>query len=240
MKIAMWSGPRNISTAMMRSWGNRPDCFVCDEPLYAHYLQVTGFPHPGASETLAAHQTDWRRVVTWLTGEIPEGKSLFYQKQMAHHLLPHIETEWLNCVENCFLIREPEEMLTSLVEFIPQPVLTDTGLPQQWQIFQQILKTRNEIPPVLDARDVLLDPGAMLHKLCDRLGIEFYESMLQWPPGPRATDGAWADFWYAKVYQTTQFGQYQRKADRVPESMQGLLKSCRAIYDRLYEFRLQL
>jgi len=239
MKIAMWSGPRNISTAMMRSWGNRPDCFVCDEPLYAHYLQVTGLPHPGAKETLATQESDWRKVVAWLTGPIPENKQIFYQKQMAHHLLPKIETAWLNQVENCFLIREPAEMITSLIEFIPQPTLSDTGLPQQWQIFEQVRRLRSAVPPILDAKDVLLNPRTMLVQLCDILGIKFYEEMLQWPAGPRETDGAWSKYWYAKVEHTTEFGKYQPKNDPVPEHLQNLLAECDSIYQRLYAHRLK-
>ena len=134
----MWSGPRNISTAMMRSWGARPDTIVCDEPLYAHYLKVTGLPHPGAAETLAAHETDWRKVVAWLTGPLPDGKAVFYQKHMTHHMLPNIELGWVHELTNCFLIREPREMITSLLEFIPKPRIEDTGLPQQVRIFEMI------------------------------------------------------------------------------------------------------
>ena len=129
--IAMWSGPRNISTAMLRSWGNRQDTFVCDEPLYAHYLEQTGLDHPGAREVIEHHETDWRKVVRWLTGPVPEGRRLFYQKHMAHHLLPDIGREWLTDLTHCFLIREPREMLTSLIRKTTQPTLEDTRLPQQ-------------------------------------------------------------------------------------------------------------
>src|SRR5438105_2443889 len=119
IRIAMWSGPRTISTAMMRSWGNRPDTFVCDEPLYAHYLLVTGAPHPGAAEVIHRHETDWRKVTEWLTGPVPEGKRIFYQKHMAHHLLPDIGEEWLAALTHGFLIRDPEEMLPSLLRVLP-------------------------------------------------------------------------------------------------------------------------
>lgn len=239
MKIAMWSGPRNISTALMRSWGNRPDCYVCDEPLYAHYLKVTGLPHPGAAETIASHESNWRKVVDWLTGEIPDGKSLFYQKQMAHHLLPGIETDWLNELENCFLIREPREMITSLIEFIPQPTASDTGLPQQEKIFEQVVARTGETPPVLDARETLLNPRDMLNKLCDRLGIAFTDAMLSWPPGFRGTDGVWAKHWYAKVEHTTEFAKYRPKEDHVPAELNNTLDECNAIYQRLYQHRIK-
>src|SRR5262245_40777183 len=138
VRIAMWSGPRNISTAMMRSWGNRPDTFVCDEPLYAHYLQQTGIDHPGAAEVIATHERDWARVVDWLTGPIPDGKPIFFQKRMAHHLLPQIDRTWLGLVSNAFLIRAPREMLASLAKVLPHPTVADTGLPQQVEIFEWV------------------------------------------------------------------------------------------------------
>lgn len=237
-RIAMWSGPRNISTAMMRAWGNRPDTIVCDEPLYAHYLSRTGLPHPGADEVIAAHECDWRKVVAWLTGPLPAGKSVFYQKQMAHHLLPEIELDWLDEVTNCFLIREPREMITSLIEFIPRPTVEDTGLPQQANIFEMIQRRTGRIPPVLDARDVLENPGGLLTALCDAVGVPFQETMLQWPPGPRETDGVWARHWYAKVDKTNTFGPYRAKPDEVPADLLDVLDQCNDLYNTLSQHRL--
>ncbi|MCO6459747.1 MAG: hypothetical protein J5I93_31020 [Pirellulaceae bacterium] len=238
LRLAMWSGPRNISTAMMRAWGNRPDTVVCDEPLYAHYLQATGLQHPGGAETIAAHETDWQRVVDWLTGPLPAGKSVFYQKQMAHHLLPQIGRDWLDQLTHCFLIRQPSEMLTSLLEFLPHPTLADTGLPQQVEIFERVARRLGRTPPVLDARDVLQDPGRVLARLCDQVGVAFDERMLHWPPGPRATDGVWAKYWYQKVEQTTGFAPYRPKPEVVPDHLQGLLAECQPLYERLYRHRL--
>ena len=154
----MWSGPRNISTALMRSWGNRPDTYVSDEPFYAHYLAQTGKNHPGAEEVLALHEQDWRKVVAWLTGPIPENRSVFYQKHMTHHLLPGMDRGWLEQVQSCFLIRDPREMLTSLVQKLDRPLLEDTGLPQQVEIFELVRDRTGRIPPVIDSKDVLLDP----------------------------------------------------------------------------------
>jgi hypothetical protein len=238
LRIAMWSGPRNISTAMMRSWGSRPDTFVCDEPLYAYYLQKTGLAHPLADEIIRTHDPDWRRVVAWLTGEIPHGKTIFYQKQMAHHLLPEIEWDWTDRLTNCFLIREPSEMLTSLLEFLPSPILSDTGLPQQWEIFERVRRRTGQIPPVLDARDVLENPRGLLTQLCEQVQTPFLESMLRWEPGRRDTDGVWAKHWYAKVEQSTSFSPYQSKPDVVPDSLLPLLKECQTIYEKLHAFRL--
>lgn len=235
----MWSGPRNISTAMMRAWENRPETLVCDEPLYGHYLLQTGLPHPGADEVIASQETDWRKVVDWLTGPLPAGKSIFYQKHMAHHLLPHIELDWLDQLTNCFLVREPREMLTSLIEFIPQPTLADTGLPQQLQIFQRVQQQQGRSPAVLDARDVLRNPRGMLESWCRWLQVPFTESMLHWPAGRRPTDGIWARHWYAKVEQTTGFGAYEPKQLPVPEQLRPLLDQCQPIYELLSQHRLE-
>ena len=136
----MWCGPRNISTALMRAWGNRPDTFVVDEPLYAHYLRETRPPHAMADEIIERYEADWEKVAAWLTGPIPGGNSIFYQKQMCHHMLPGIGRDWLGQVTNCFLIREPREMLTSLMKKLPNPTLADTALPQQLGLFNHVRK----------------------------------------------------------------------------------------------------
>jgi hypothetical protein len=238
LRIAMWSGPRNISTALMRSWGNRPDTFVCDEPFYGHYLQHTGIAHPGADEVVRHQETDWRKVVGWLTGPIPEGKAIFYQKHMAHHLLPHMDRAWLDQVTNCFLIREPREMLTSLLHFLPQPTLADTGLPQQVEIFDLVRERTGTTPPVIDARDVLENPRGVLGLLCDALGVAFTEKMLSWPPGPRDTDGIWAKHWYAAVEKTTSYQPYTPKPEPVPEQLHELQEKCLKLYRQLHAHRL--
>ena len=139
----MWSGPRNISTAMMRAWGNRADTFVIDEPFYAFYLRATGKEHPGADEVIASGETDWRKVIAQLTGPIPNGKRIFFQKQMAHHLLPEVDREWLVAVSNCFLIRDPREVIASYVKKREDPVLEDLGFMQQAEIFD-FVRTRSE------------------------------------------------------------------------------------------------
>ena len=154
----MWSGPRNVSTALMRSWGNREDTVVIDEPLYAHYLAVTGRAHPGREQVIAHHETNWRRVVEMLLGPQPPGTRIFYQKQMSHHLLPDIGREWLSRVTNAFLIRDPRAMLASLAEKLEEFTLADTGLPQQVEIFDHVLATTGRVPPVVDSADLLAAP----------------------------------------------------------------------------------
>ena len=235
----MWSGPRNISTAMMRSWGNRDDCFVCDEPLYAHYLQHTRLEHPGADEIVAHHEADWRKVVDWLTGEIPEGRRIFYQKQMTHHLLPQIGRDWLDSLTHVFLIREPREMITSYLVRRETMQLEDTGLPQQLEIFERVTRRLGQAPPVIDSRDVLENPREILAALCDRLGLPFSEKMLAWPAGRRETDGIWAKHWYDAVERSTGFQPYRPKPDNVPEDHRELERACDEIYGQLHARRLQ-
>lgn len=238
VRLAMWSGPRNISTAMMRAWGSRADTFVCDEPLYAYYLKTTGAPHPGADEVLAHQENDWKKVVDWLTGPIPEGKSVFYQKHMTHHLLPEISREWLLELTNCFLIRDPREVITSYMKKAYEPSAEDAGFPQQVEIFQWVREHSGTVPPVLDARDVLENPRRMLGRLCDTLGLEFSDQMLSWEPGFRETDGIWAKHWYAEVVKSTGFQPYRVKPDQVPAQLQHVYETCQSCYSQMYQHRL--
>lgn len=239
-RIAMWSGPRNISTAMMRSWGNRPDTFVCDEPFYAHYLHVTGREHPGAAEVIANGETDWRKVIAQLTGDVPNGKRVFYQKQMTHHLLPKIEREWLGAVTNCFLIRDPREVIASYIKKNNDPTLEDIGFVQQAEIFDWVRAKTGSIPPVIDARDVLENPRKILGLLCAAVGVEFMDSMLSWAAGLRETDGIWAKHWYSEVETSTTFRKpSSREPEPVPERLQGVYRRSGECYDRLYRYRLR-
>jgi len=235
----MWSGPRNISTAMMRAWENRPDTIVCDEPLYAHYLKETGAPHPGAQLVIAAYETDWKKVVHKLTGEIENGASIYFQKHMTHHLLPNMDKSWLDDLTNCFLIREPREMLTSLIKVIPNPTIEDTGLTQQIELFKHVSQRTKTTPPVLDARQVLENPRQALGMLCEATNIEFDEAMLEWPAGSRETDGIWEKFWYERIATTTSFCSYASKEEEVPEHLLSLLDQCNALYAWIFEQRLQ-
>jgi hypothetical protein len=236
--IAMWSGPRNISTAMMRAWGNRPDTFVIDEPFYAYYLKAAGKKHPGANEVIATGQTDWRKVVAQLTGPIPESKSIFFQKQMAHHLLPDVDREWLGAVTSCFLLRDPREVISSYVRKREDPELEDLGFVQQAEIFDFICTRTKSIPPVVDAKDVLENPEKILRLLCDAVGVEFCDSMLSWPAGLRETDGVWAKHWYGEVAKTTSFQPYRPRHGELPERFREIYDRCREYYQRLYEYRL--
>ena len=239
LRIAMWSGPRNISTAMMRSWENRKDTVVVDEPFYAHYLAVTGKSHPGAGEVVAVGETDWRKVVTRLTTDQPPGKEIFYQKQMAHHLLPEMKRGWLTRLTNCFLIRDPAEVIVSYLKKNEDPTEYDLGFPQQAAIFAFVRRQTGLVPPVLDARDFLQNPERILRILCGRLGIAFDRAMLSWPPGTRESDGVWARHWYGEVARSTGFAPYRERKVKVPAPLREIEARCRRCYEELYPHRLR-
>lgn len=231
-RVAMWSGPRNLSTAMMRSFGNRADCTVVDEPLYAAYLAETGLDHPGREGVIASQPTDWRVVCSGLTsGPVPT--ELQYQKHMTHHLLPGIDRAALAGLHHAFLVRDPERVLTSYAKVRQEPTLDDLGLPQQVELFERYGG------PVVDAADVLRNPRATLSALCAALDIGFDDAMLEWPTGPRDTDGVWARHWYAGVEASSGFAPYSPgSGDPLPDHLQPLLERCRPYYEAVAAYRL--
>ncbi len=239
LRLAMWSGPRNISTAMLRAWENRADTLVVDEPLYAFYLAATGKQHPMAEEVIAAGEPDWRTASARLTTGDTAGKRIFYQKQMTHHLLPEVGREWLAGLTNCFLIRDPAEVIVSYIKKNDDPLLEDLGFVQQAEIFDWVRERSGAIPPVIDARDVLQEPARMLPLLCAAVGVEFDPAMLAWPPGLRETDGVWARHWYSEVAQSTGFAPYRAARVEVPMRLRDIETRCRECYDRLYPHRLR-
>jgi Sulfotransferase domain len=238
VRIAMWSGPRNISTALMRAFENRSDTAVTDEPLYGHFLLRTGLDHPGREEVIRAQETDWQKVTAALLGPVPDGKPIWYQKHMTHHLLPEIGRAWLDRLTNCFLIRDPHAVLASYVRTRAQPSLEDLGLPQQVELFEQLHARTGRAPPVVDAADVLTDPSRTLGLLCQAIGIPFSQRMLSWPAGRRPTDGVWAPHWYASVWRSTGFRPY-RPAPALPTRIRPLADACRPLYRRLHAYRLR-
>lgn len=240
LRIAMWSGPRNISTAMMRAWENRPDAVVCDEPFYAYYLATTGAPHPMAAEIIAAGPTEWREVVRRLT-QTAIDRPIFYQKQMTHHLLPEVDRGWLSGVTNCFLIRSPDEVIRSYLKKNYRPTALDLGFPQQAEVYDCVAAQSTRPPIVIDARDVLERPRETLGLLCEALGVPMCEEMLSWPPGYRPTDGIWAPHWYGEVVKTTGFAPPRHEPENdetLPAELFDVLRQCEAIYQRLRAVRL--
>ena len=223
----------------MHSWESRGDTFVQDEPFYAHYLQSTGYPHPGADEIIATYETDWRAVAKTLVGPIPDGKRIYYQKHMAHHLLDHMDIDWVLSLTNCFLIRDPREMVLSFTKVVPNMAIDQTGLPQQRRLFDHLRTQLGFVPPVIDARDVLEDPAGILRRLCDAVEVPYLDAMLSWRPGKRESHGIWAKYWYQTVEQTTSFAPYRPRHESVPENLRELVRDCESLYNEMYQFRIQ-
>lgn len=239
-RIAMWSGPRNISTAMMRSFGNRPDTAVWDEPYYAAYLDRTGLDHPMRAEILAAHETDPDRVAAAVLGAVPDGRTVFYQKHMTHHMLPDFDLSWLGAVTSAFLIRDPAPVLASYVKKREAVTLADIGIVQQAEIFDRVADRLGAAPPVVEGADVLADPEGMLSRLCARLGIAFDAAMLSWPAGRRASDGVWAPHWYHAVEASTGFGPPKPEATLadLPAPLARIAEAADPWYRRLAAHRI--
>jgi hypothetical protein len=239
LRVAMWSGPRNISTAMMRAWENRGDCAVSDEPLYAAYLAATGLDHPARDEVIAAGETDPDRVIAALLGPAPGARPVWYQKHMTHHLLPGMAREWIHALTNVLLIRDPGEVVASYLKSRATVAPDDIGLLQQARLFDELADRAGVAPPVIDAADFLQAPEAHLRALCAWLGIEFTGRMLAWPAGPRDSDGIWAPHWYAAVWRSTGFEPWQaREADLAGEAAR-VADACRPAYERLRAQRLR-
>ena len=233
IRIAAWSGPRNISTAMMRAWENREDCVVSDEPMYAHYLHVTQLDHPARDEVIAAGDTDLQRVVDTLRGPIPDGRAVWYQKHMSHHVLPGMNTAWVHDLTNVFLIRDPALVVASYVKSRAEVVPTDIGLLQQAELFDAVAQRLGHAPPVVDAERFLKAPEAQLRVLCSALGVPFTPRMLSWPAGPRASDGVWAPHWYDAVWKSTGFEPWRDKRVPLPPELATVAEACRGAYDAL-------
>jgi hypothetical protein len=239
VRIAMWSGPRNISTALMRAWENRDDCAVWDEPLYGYYLNATGIPHPGAAEVIADQGSDAETIIARCIGPVAGGKRIFYQKHMTLHLLPQLDRGWLSSLTNCFLIREPEAVIASYAAVRSDATLDDIGFVQQAELFEQVCELGAELPLVIDSREFLLDPESMLRAICERLGVEFMPQMLEWPAGPRDSDGVWAKYWYDSVWRSTGFAAYRPRTYDLCAKDQRIASLARPYYEQLYEHRLR-
>jgi len=239
-RIAMWSGPRNISTAMMRAFENRGDCAVVDEPFYAHYLAQTGLDHPGREEVIADGETDWQRVVDGLTGPVPGDHHVFYQKHMTHHMLPHIGHDWFDTATHVFLIRDPREVLASYLKSRPHATAEDIGVLQEASLYEEIARRTGKAPPVIDADEFLKAPEAHLRALCTLLQIPFTPRMLHWPAGPRASDGVWAPYWYDAVLKSTGFEPWRDRDHRVSDAHQPVIDRCMPLYEELFARRIAI
>lgn len=235
-RISLWSGPRNVSTALMYSFRQRSDTTVVDEPLYAYSLERFDIEHPGREEVLSAQDTDGEKVVRdVILG--PVTTPVIFFKNMARHL-QGLDRTFLAELHNVILTRDPAEMLPSFIQQVAHPDLDMTGLPMQMVLLDAILEQGDD-PLVLDARLLLTDPRSVLGELCERIGIPFEEEMLSWPPGPVPEDGVWAKYWYDSVHRSTGFAPYRPKDDTVPERLQPLLAQSAPLYERLVAYAIR-
>jgi hypothetical protein len=232
----MWSGPRTVSTAMMRAWENRPDTVVVDEPLYAFYLSSTGIDHPGRDEVIASQPASWRAVVSSLAGDpLPPGVVISYAKHMTHHVLPSVDLAAFAPFRHAFLIRDPRSLLASYTRVRATPTLDDLGLRQQARLFEEFGG------PVIDSADVLAAPEAALRALCSALEVPFSPAMLSWPAGPRSSDGVWAPHWYDSVWRSTGFVPVTPGPPPVLDvSLEPLLASCLPYYEKLRKSKIKI
>jgi hypothetical protein len=233
MKIAMWSGPRNLSTALMYAFAARPDCAATDEPFYAAYLQATGIDHPMRAEVIASQPTDPAKVAAFCTGPNPDGRPHWYQKHMTLHMIPAFDRGFLKHLTNAFLIRHPARVIASYARKREAPTLADIGFVQQAQLFDQIADLTGTAPPVISAESIRANPREALSRLCAALRLPFSDAMLHWTPGPKPQDGVWASHWYNAVHLSTGFEDPEGPLPTLSPDDQRLTDQALPHYDRL-------
>jgi len=230
-RIAMWSGPRNLSTALMYSFASRSDCDVVDEPFYAAYLHHSGIDHPMKSEVLASQNIDPEEVIAALTA--PAFEPVQYQKHMAHHMLPSFRLDWIKSMQNVFLIRHPHRVVASYAQKREAPNLDDLGFRQQAEIFAMV-----ERSIVIDASDIRADPERTLSMLCRRLGIDWDTAMLSWPKGGHAADGVWGKHWYGSVHQSTGFAGQEGPMPKLSGDYLTLAEAAMPNYEAMAPYKI--
>lgn len=238
MKLAMWSGPRNLSTALMYAFAARGDCAVWDEPFYAAYLAKTGIDHPMRDAIIAAHDPDPAAVAAACCGDIPDGKSIHYQKHMTLHMIPAFDRGFMRALTNVFLIRHPARVVASYSQKREAPTLADIGFVQQAELFDDVAQWMGRAPLVIDSSDIRANPRESLDKLCAALGIPFTGNMLHWPAGPKPYDGVWAPHWYNAVHASTGFGDAEGPLPTLPADYAPLVEQALPHYQRLARFKL--
>lgn len=237
-RIAMWSGPRNLSTAMMYSFAARGDCTVWDEPFYSAYLEYTGIDHPMRDEIIAAHEPDPAVVASICKGPVPGGNAVFYQKQMTLHMIPQFDRRWMRSCSNVFLIRHPARVIASYAKKREGTTLADVGFVQQAELFDEVARWSGGTPVVIDCDDIRADPEAMLRKLCAAIEIPFTRKMLHWPAGGNEADGAWAPHWYAAVHRSTGFDGAEGPLPKLGGVYADLAKQALPYYEQLAAFKI--
>jgi hypothetical protein len=232
LRLNVWSGPRNVSTALMYSFAQRPDTRVVDEPLYGHYLRVSGAAHPHAAEVMRQMDTDGERVVRETIFGDGFDRPVVFFKQMAHHLVD-LDRGFLAQTANVLLTRHPRDVLPTLAVQLAQPTLRDTGYAAQVELLAE-LRALGQPGLVLDAAELLRDPESVLRQFCAGLGLDWEPAMLEWEAGPKPYDGCWAADWYENVHRSTGFAPYRPKEEPFPERLAPLLAECLPFYERLY------
>ena len=234
LRIAMWSGPRNLSTALMRSFSSRADCVVSDEPFYASFLDFTGFDHPGRDEVLASQSRDWQQVAAAVSsGPAPLPQPVWYQKHMAQHMRDEMLGPWVDCLEHVFLVRHPARVIASYLKVRSAMTLADTGLPWQLRLYEYLRQRRGKAPLVIDAVELQQNPEATLKHLCKTLGLSWDPAMLSWPAGPHPQDGVWAPYWYAGTWKSTGFVSPSEDDPPLPRPKVLFLEEAVSLYERL-------
>ncbi|MGQ8366321.1 hypothetical protein [Glaciecola sp. 1036] len=232
IRIAMWSGPRNISTAMMRSWENRPDCTVVDEPFYAFYLTHSGKRHPMQEEVLASQDSNFDNLVKMLTeGDVSQ--PIQYQKHMTQHMLADVDLSWTKQLRHCFLIRDPAAIVSSFSKSMTNVSTEDIGILRQAELYTLLSEQSETLIPVISSEEVLKNPRSVLQQLCHALEVPFANEMLEWPAGKRYTDGVWAPHWYANVEKSTGFGPAIEKELRLNDWQQRIVDEVMPAYETL-------
>lgn len=237
-RIAMWSGPRNLSTALMYSFAARGDCTVWDEPFYAAYLQTTGLDHPLRDAVIAEGQTDPNQIARACLGPVADAQPVFYQKHMTLHMVDAFDRRFMRGLRNVLLIRHPARVIASYAKKRESPTLADIGFVQQAQLFDEVANWLGHAPPVIDAADILARPEHALGQLCAATGIPFTPQMLHWRAGPKPYDGVWAPHWYNAVHQSTGFDAAEGPLPALDDLAQRLCDQALAHYERLAVFKL--
>jgi len=238
--IAMWSGPRNISTALMRSFENRSDCFVSDEPFYSYFLYKTGLKHPLSNEVINSGLIHYDKIIKYITGPIPSSKNIWYQKHMAHHILEGENIDWIKNMKNCLLIRHPSDVILSYSKKNEINNIQQLGYLQQIEIYKMLTEELGIPPIIIDAQDLLVEPKKMLIEICEILRIKFDKKMLSWSQGSRKTDGIWGKHWYKQVEASTGFKPYIKTNRIISPKYQSLYDECIQYYEFLYQNRIIL
>jgi hypothetical protein len=240
INICMWSGPRNLSTAMMRSFENRADCAVFDEPFFAPYLVATGNTNPMREETIAAHETDPNVVAAICAGPAPTGEAVFFQKHMPHHVVEGFDRSWMKKCKHFILLRDPAAVIASYARGRSEFTLHDIGIMDQLDLYDEISDWANKPPLIVESNDILSDPERYLSAICAYADIPFDNAMLKWPAGPRDSDGVWAPHWYHSVANSTEFGPSNTEKTVVPDTYNDMLAQCQPAYGRLSALKITL